>query len=148
MIKQVTSCDYNFAIKLSNLENALFKNSWPPMMIYQKVNDGTFVYWIFLYEEKIIGYLAVHFLGDSIEILGIGVVKEHRRKKIASRLIENFLSYFENSDFRSITLEVRKSNSAAQKLYRQFGFTKVGERENYYKNEDAEVYIKEKLYVG
>ena len=57
MIKQVTSCDYNFAIKLSNLENALFKNSWPPMMIYQKVNDGTFVYWIFLYEEKIISLI-------------------------------------------------------------------------------------------
>ena len=40
---------------------------------------------------------------------------------------------------RSLTLEVRLSNRAAQGLYRQFGFAPVGVRKNYYAetNEDA-----------
>ncbi len=38
-----------------------------------------------------------------------------------------------------VTLEVRKSNLAAQALYRQFGFDKVGRRKRYYRDtgEDA-----------
>jgi hypothetical protein len=39
----------------------------------------------------------------------------------------------------SATLEVRRSNQAAQALYRRFGFVEVGLRVRYYKdtNEDA-----------
>jgi ribosomal-protein-alanine N-acetyltransferase len=42
-------------------------------------------------------------------------------------------------DVRSLTLEVRLSNRAAQELYRRFGFAPVGVRKNYYAetNEDA-----------
>ena len=36
-----------------------------------------------------------------------------------------------------ITLEVRMSNEGAQRLYKRFGFSPVGLRKNYYKDEDA-----------
>jgi ribosomal-protein-alanine N-acetyltransferase len=36
-----------------------------------------------------------------------------------------------------LTLEVRMSNAAAQRLYATFGFAPVGLRKNYYQNEDA-----------
>jgi len=40
-----------------------------------------------------------------------------------------------------LTLEVRKSNIPAQKLYEKFGFKKCGLRKNYYENkEDAILY--------
>jgi ribosomal-protein-alanine N-acetyltransferase len=38
---------------------------------------------------------------------------------------------------RSLTLEVRVSNAAAQALYRRFGMAPVGVRKAYYVDEDA-----------
>ena len=40
---------------------------------------------------------------------------------------------------RSVLLEVRAGNEAAQNMYKRFGFEEVGRRERYYKdnNEDA-----------
>ncbi|MDH3518576.1 MAG: ribosomal-protein-alanine N-acetyltransferase, partial [Acidimicrobiia bacterium] len=38
---------------------------------------------------------------------------------------------------RSLTLEVRSSNKAAQALYRRFGMAPVGVRKQYYRDEDA-----------
>jgi len=44
-----------------------------------------------------------------------------------------------------MTLEVRRSNAAAQRLYRRFAFRAVGVRPNYYAedNEDAVVMLLE-----
>jgi ribosomal-protein-alanine N-acetyltransferase len=41
------------------------------------------------------------------------------------------------ADARHLTLEVRMSNQAAQRLYQRFGFAPVGLRKNYYRDEDA-----------
>jgi ribosomal-protein-alanine N-acetyltransferase len=38
---------------------------------------------------------------------------------------------------RSLTLEVRTSNLAAQSLYHRFGMAPVGVRKQYYRDEDA-----------
>ena len=38
---------------------------------------------------------------------------------------------------KSMTLEVRVSNEAAQRLYRRFGMAPVGMRKKYYQDEDA-----------
>jgi ribosomal-protein-alanine N-acetyltransferase len=41
------------------------------------------------------------------------------------------------ADAKSMTLEVRASNVAAQRLYRRFGMAPVGMRKKYYQDEDA-----------
>ena len=53
-------------------------------------------------EEKIKGYLGIQFLEEEVEILGIGVNPEFRRKKIASDLMEHFIKYFETSKYKRI----------------------------------------------
>ena len=83
----------------------------------------------------------------EIEILGIGVNPGSRRKKIASELMDELVNYFEKSNYKKIILEVRESNAVAQKLYRKYGFKQIGKRKKYYVDEDAEVYLKEKVYA-
>jgi ribosomal-protein-alanine N-acetyltransferase len=46
-----------------------------------------------------------------------------------------------------IILEVRQSNDTAKNLYTKLGFNKISKRKNYYKKEDADIYLKEKVYV-
>lgn len=71
------------------------------------------------------------------EILNLAVDPAWRRRGVASRLIEEFLSLGEGDVF----LEVRESNQAARAFYACWGFAQVGVRQGYYHRpvEDAAV---------
>ena len=62
-----------------------------------------------------------------------------RRKGIAEKLIRTLVDFCENEGMDFVTLEVRRSNEAAKKLYSKMGFEEVGERKDFYENprEDA-----------
>ena len=65
----------------------------------------------------------------------IAVSEEFRGKGIGTMLMQKMLEVCEGTAF--ITLEVRKSNQSARKLYEKFGFVVLGERKGYYNGEDA-----------
>jgi ribosomal-protein-alanine acetyltransferase len=70
--------------------------------------------------------------GES-EILNLAVDPAERRTGIARRLLMDVLARGKGAWF----LEVRASNVAAIRLYESTGFTRAGERKNYY-DEPAE----------
>ena len=85
------------------------------------------------------GYLLA-WLGDEEGHLGnLAVAPEHRRAGVARALVEDLLAAARARGARSITLEVRVSNFAAQALYRSHGFRLAGLRRGYYRDtgEDA-----------
>ena len=69
----------------------------------------------------------------------IGVAELDRRHGVGELLILGAIEAAAASDCDELTLEVRKSNDAAQALYKKYGFKIVGERKGYYvdDNEDA-----------
>lgn len=147
MIKSLEFCSSETALKLSNLEQKLFSMSWDSSIIKQKINDKSFKYWIYEDENEIIGYLGIQFIHHDIEILGIGVSEEYRRKGVATELMDLLISYFETSKYEKIFLEVRESNISAQSLYKKYNFKYFGKRKKYYVTEDADIFIKEKVYA-
>ena len=87
-------------------------------------------------DHRVAGFIVVREIlaGDKNrqserEILNIAVAPSFRRRGVATLLLRNELRsnavYF---------LEVRKSNSAARKLYSRQGFVEVGRRKEYYRN--------------
>jgi len=80
----------------------------------------------------LVGLLQWRHLGQEAEILDLAVRQDHRRRGIASFLVQNFLDYLSHSAVQAIFLEVRESNSAAIALYRKFRFQITGRRLNYY----------------
>lgn len=76
-------------------------------------------------------------------INNIAVRENFRRQKIASLLIEKALS--ECGECSSLTLEVRASNAPAIALYEKFGFSKVGERKNFYEHPRENAFIMTKF---
>lgn len=66
---------------------------------------------------------------------------DYRKQGIAKTLLETLIKGARDAKLSFITLEVRESNIPAIKLYEGFGFTKVGERKNYYNHpvENAEL---------
>lgn len=147
MIEMISTCDESLAKKLEEIENAIFATAWPSETIKYKINNREFKYWIYKKNDELIAYLGIQFINDFIEVLGIGVVPQYRQRGIAKELMNELIKFFDQSSYLKILLEVRESNVTAQNLYTNFGFNKISKRKNYYKNEDADIYLKERIYV-
>jgi ribosomal-protein-alanine N-acetyltransferase len=90
-------------------------------------------------DGKIAGYVLFWLLPDEIDIHNIAVHPDFRRRGLGRSLLENVIIVARNRASSRITLEVRKSNTVAQKLYEAVGFSVNGVRKGYYSDdgEDA-----------
>ena len=94
----------------------------------------------------VIGMIAVWLIIDEVHIGTIAVHPDYRRLGIGKRLLETAMQNLVIEGAESFTLEVRRSNIAAQTLYLQMGFREVGVRKRYYQDngEDALLMVLEK----
>jgi ribosomal-protein-alanine N-acetyltransferase len=89
--------------------------------------------------RAVAGYVVYWRVADEIHLHDIAVRRDLRRCGIASRLLARMIRDCRPAGGRFITLEVRRSNHPAQKLYESFGFSVRGVRRGYYTDtgEDA-----------
>ena len=64
----------------------------------------------------------------------LGVAPEHRRRRIAHRMLQKVEDGFRRRDVRIIRLEVRAVNTGAQQLYNNLGYTITQRLPRYYSN--------------
>jgi ribosomal-protein-alanine N-acetyltransferase len=90
----------------------------------------------------IVGALTVGFsvllmqAGDA-HLMNIAVDPAHRRNRLGQALLLAVVDAALGRGAEAVTLEVRASNRAAQRLYHRFGFVPSGVRPRYYQGEDA-----------
>ena len=89
--------------------------------------------------ETLLGTADFRYVLDEGYIGNIAVREDRRRSGIGTALVEAMLREAWALELAFLTLEVRKSNLPARKLYEKCGFSVVGERRNYYERprEDA-----------
>jgi ribosomal-protein-alanine N-acetyltransferase len=94
---------------------------------------------------KVIAFINYWLVRDEVHVLNVATHPDARRLGHAARLIEHVVAFANKHKCRYITLEVRRSNQPAIRLYRKYGFRPVGIRPNYYveDNEDAIVMLLE-----
>ena len=90
-------------------------------------------------EHPVAGFLAFWKVLDEMHINNLAVHPECRGQGVGRRLLVGTLHAASAMGVRRATLEVRRSNVAAQRLYAAAGFRVVGVREGYYSQpvEDA-----------
>jgi ribosomal-protein-alanine N-acetyltransferase len=95
--------------------------------------------------ERIVGFLIYWLVHDEVHVLNVAVDPRHRRRGIARMLLADTERRAHEAHASLLTLEVRRSNTAALDLYKEFDYRAVGVRPNYYvdEGEDAIVMIKE-----
>jgi len=95
----------------------------------------------------IAGFAGIWVLADEGHLTAIIVRKEYRRRGLGELLLTAALEKARERGARTLTLEVRVSNTAAQSLYRKYGFREVGRRPKYYTDnrEDALLMTSEDL---
>jgi ribosomal-protein-alanine N-acetyltransferase len=78
--------------------------------------------------EKLIGYLIISRYVDAWHVMNVGRRAGHRRRGIASLLLNRLFELTAGRSRRGYTLEVRVSNAGAIKLYEELGFRPRGVR--------------------
>ena len=91
------------------------------------------------YEDVIKGVIVYDFLYDRVEIEYIYVLDDYKKLGIGTKLLKEI----EKLNIKNITLEVKESNKIAINFYKKNGFKIVAIRENYYRNENGYLMIKE-----
>ena len=79
----------------------------------------------------------------SAHLTTIGVAPEHRRRRLAKKMLVHVEEALRLRSVRTIVLEVRVSNTTAQNLYRDAGYSVVQRLAKYYNNgEDCFLMLK------
>jgi len=88
---------------------------------------------------RIVGYILFWLVADEVDIHNLAVRREFRRRGIARSLLQRVVDEARCQGARRVTLEVRRSNEPAQRLYESMGFVTTGLRKGYYSDdgEDA-----------
>jgi ribosomal-protein-alanine N-acetyltransferase len=91
------------------------------------------------------GYVFAMWFFDEMHVNKIAVEEHERRKGIAADLMDKCIRFARANRIKSISLEVRKSNAAAQEFYQRLDFTPSYTRPRYYPDGEAAVVMMKQL---
>lgn len=132
---------------IGELELRCFPAPWSPETYRNELLHNRFgSYWVLRPQPDagttrppILAYGGYWLLGDEVHIVTIATHPEYRRCGLGEHLLLQIIEQVRSEGAALITLEVRVSNRAAQRLYAKLGFVEVGRRRAYYQDngEDA-----------
>jgi len=134
--------------QVTEIDREAFPTLWPPANYQRELTNGLAHYIVACDDEEsvkeparqsIIGFAGLWMLVDEAHITNIAVREKYRRQGIGETLLITIIDLAIELEAHLITLEVRASNTDAQKLYAKYGFVRVGVRRGYYTDnrEDA-----------
>lgn len=99
--------------------------------------------------NKCIGYMGTWRIFDEAHVTNLAVHPDFQGRGIAHLLILSMLKGCYLDKIKYLTLEVRKSNERAMKVYEHFGFKSLGVRKKYYQDngEDAVIMWTESIFT-
>jgi [ribosomal protein S18]-alanine N-acetyltransferase len=121
------------------IERAAYAYPWSERFFRQEMQVECARSFLAECEGRVAGYVLFWLLPGEIDIHNIAVHDDFRRRGLGRSLLEKVILEARNRASARVTLEVRKSNAVAQRLYQSVGFTIGGVRKGYYSDdgEDA-----------
>jgi ribosomal-protein-alanine N-acetyltransferase len=123
------------------IERASFTYPWSHNFFLQELQVGYAHSLLATIGEKSVGYVIYWLLPREIDIHNLAVQPTYRRRGIGRALLETVVEEARRQGVGRVTLEVRKSNEAAQKLYHTLGFSARGIRKGYYSDDGEDAVI-------
>jgi len=119
--------------QILEVEHASFTTPWSREAFYNELHNNRFAVYIVLEENnKILGYCGAWIVIDEAHVTNVASLPDYRGRKLGEALLQKMMSMAREMGAKSMTLEVRVTNHAAQSLYRKLGFQDGGIRKNYY----------------
>jgi [ribosomal protein S18]-alanine N-acetyltransferase len=123
------------------LEVGSYSDPWPRSIFYLMRGRAPDLFLVAEVDGEVIGYAIGEVERDGGRRVGhlmnIAVAEEWRRKGLATRLLDEIEARFKGKYADVSYLEVRASNTPAQRLYAGRGYAIVGRLPGYYHDEDG-----------
>ncbi|HEX9711121.1 MAG TPA: ribosomal protein S18-alanine N-acetyltransferase [Actinomycetota bacterium] len=115
------------------IEREVYPRPWSAALFFSEIGQRKSRHYVVVQHDKdVIGYGGLMVHDDEGHITTIAVDPAYQHGGVGSRLMLNLVEEARARGARTIALEVRVANWAAQRLYALFGFRPVGIRKNYY----------------
>ena len=121
------------------IEEATFARPWSRASIENELTNSCARYVVLRRSGETVGYAGMWLVIDEAHVTNVAIRKDLRGQGLGEKLMRALIQLAADSGMIWMTLEVRRSNAAAQGLYRKLGFVDVGWRKRYYEDngEDA-----------
>ena len=131
--------------QIAQLEKRCFSDPWSEKSIASELENPLSVWLVAVDGGQLIGYVGPQTVLGETDMMNLAVAPEARRQGTGRALVLALVDALTEKGSHSLMLEVRVSNTPAQKLYESLGFSQVGRRPKYYVNprEDALILRKE-----
>ncbi|MBO5409809.1 MAG: ribosomal protein S18-alanine N-acetyltransferase [Clostridia bacterium] len=139
----VVEMNESHVASIAQLEKECFSSPWSENAIREELANPN-SHFLVAQGNEVFGYIGVQEICGEAYITNVAVFAEHRRIGAGRALLKSAADGARARGCEFITLEVRKSNSAAISLYISEGFEEAGIRKNFYTApvEDAVLYTK------
>lgn len=148
MIRRATEADLEAIVWLEN--SCLGPDAWSEGLIREGLGDGLPMIRYLLAEadRAVVGHAVASCVPDVAELQRITVDPSHRRKGVASELLEAVIAEARGAGADRLLLEVRDDNSGAIAFYAAAGFQEIDRRKKYYRDGAAAVVMRLPLFQG
>lgn len=121
------------------IERRSFPTPWSLAMFVLELSKPSGICLAALRGDELVGYLVCSRYDTVWHVMNVSVDPGHRRRGIATELLERLFAAVPDPASAQFTLEVRESNRGAMALYDALGFREAGVRRRYYQDngEDA-----------
>jgi len=124
------------------IEQLSFSVPWPAHAFEQELRGNRLArYLVARAGGTVVGFAGTWLMVDDSHITTFGVHPEWRRQGIGRQLLLGIAELSIAIGARRMTLEVRETNEAAQRLYQSFGFEIVGRRPRYYTDDGEDALV-------
>ncbi len=118
-----------------------FSRPWLLETIRDDMDTGRSMYFAAEEENRVIGYACYWFVLDEAQLVNIAVLSGKRLRGAGALLMEAGIEEAGRRGMAAMFLEVRAGNTAAQNLYRRYGFTVTALRHGLYDKPPEDGYI-------
>jgi len=127
---------------VTRIERASFSAVWPSDAFYNELSTNKLAhYFVGRYEERVVAYGGIWVILEDSHVTTLAVDPDHRGRRFGEVLLLRLIDEAIARGAAWMTLEVRESNTVAQRLYRKYGFTTVTMRTGYYSDDNESALI-------
>jgi ribosomal-protein-alanine N-acetyltransferase len=130
----------NDIAEVLEIEKLSFATPWSEEAFNSEVERNLSARYVVAKQDgRVVGYGGMWIIIDEGHITNVAIHPDFRGMGIGRLVVDALVRIAKRERVRAMTLEVRKTNTTAQRLYREFDFEPAGIRPGYYgdNGEDA-----------
>ncbi len=123
------------------IENVSFPSPWPKRIFEREIKSSTSYNRVIRLSGIVVGYIVTWTIYDEVHILNVAVHPEFRQSGLGEKLMMDCIVESADKGLKYAILEVRITNTGAQKLYEKLGFKTIQVRRKYYSDTGEDAYV-------